>query len=130
MSPRKEISTPASIEGRNQVTPTHYISRIDKTESKFICGFYKANFWQACSTKSRTIAWYLAKPTDPKKIHTPDVSGTRNHRILSPNVGMIYPKNSCIPVGFSSFFVNGRAQHNIWVCMGVDGVALPLSVVA
>ena len=46
------ISTPASVEGWNQVTPAHYISRIDKTESKFIRGFYEANFGQARSTKS------------------------------------------------------------------------------
>ncbi|PPQ92565.1 LOW QUALITY PROTEIN: hypothetical protein CVT25_010518 [Psilocybe cyanescens] len=77
--PKKEISTLASIEGWDQVTPVHYMSRINKTERKFICRWNKANFGQARSTKSRKIAWFLAEPTDPKKIHAPGIFGTRNH---------------------------------------------------
>ena len=72
------------------------------------------------------IVRYLAKPMDLKKIHTPDVSGTRKHQILRPNVGMIDAKYSCIPAGFSTFLINGRAQHDVWVCMRVDSVTLPL----
>ena len=55
-----------------------------------------------------------------------DVSGTRNHQILSPNVGMIDAKYSRIPVGFITFLINGRAQHDVWVCMRVDIVTLLL----
>ena len=76
--------------------------------------------------KSQTIVRYLAKPMDQKKIHMPDVSGTRNHQILSLNVGMIDAKYSRIPVGFSTFLINRRAQHDVWVCMRVDSVTLLL----